>query len=60
MTHRGNDLSKDDLFSEGRRLSRRLEMLERLVELHSTGLLSERVVADLKQRVLNDEFNLGV
>jgi len=60
MTHKGNDLSKDDLFSERRRLSRRLEMLERLVELHSTGLLSERVVEDLKQRVLNDEFNLGV
>ena len=60
MTHKGDELSKGHLFSERHRLSRRLEMLERLVELHSTGLLSERVVEDLKQRVLNDEFNLGV
>ena len=34
--------------------------LERLAELHSSGLLSEDAVEGLKQRVLEDEFNPGI
>jgi 6-phosphogluconolactonase/glucosamine-6-phosphate isomerase/deaminase len=38
----------------------RIEMLERLAELRNSDLLSEEAVEDLKQRVLEDEFNVGV
>jgi len=48
------------LVAEQQRLARRIEMLERLAELHSSGLLSEDAVEGLKQRVLEDEFNPGI
>ena len=35
-------------------------MLESLAELRNSDLLSEEAVEDLKQRVLEDEFNAGV
>ena len=35
-------------------------MLERLAELRNSVLLFEETVEDLKQRVLEDEFNVGV
>ena len=38
----------------------RIEMLERLAELRNSVLLFEETVEDLKQRVLEDEFNVGV
>ena len=46
--------------AEQHRLTRRIEMLERLAELRSNGLLSEEAVESLKQRVLEDEFNAGI
>ncbi|SVC40029.1 uncharacterized protein METZ01_LOCUS292883, partial [marine metagenome] len=48
------------LVAEQHRLTRRIEMLERLAEIRSNGLLSEEAVESLKQRVLDDEFNAGV
>jgi hypothetical protein len=48
------------LVAEQHRLTRRIEMLERLAELRSNGLLSEEAVESLKQRVLEDEFNAGI
>jgi hypothetical protein len=48
------------LVAEQHRLARRIEMLEQLAELHSSGLLSEEAVEGLKQRVLEDEFNAGI
>jgi|APSaa5957512493_1039668.scaffolds.fasta_scaffold196699_1 hypothetical protein len=41
---------------EQRQIERQIEMLERLAELHISGLLSMQAVEDLKQRVLNGEF----
>ncbi len=34
--------------------------MERLAELRNSDLLFEEAVEDLKQRVLEDEFNAGV
>ena len=60
MTPEADGQQQGALVAEQHRLARRIEMLERLAELHSSGLLSEDAVEGLKQRVLEDEFNPGI
>ena len=60
MTPEADGPQQGALVAEQHRLARRIEMLERLAELRSNGLLSEEAVESLKQRVLEDEFNAGL
>lgn len=57
MTPEADEPQQGALTAEQHRLTRQIEMLERLAELRGNGLLSEEAVEGLKQRVLEDEFN---
>ena len=60
MTPEADGPQKGASVAEQHRLARRIEMLERFAELRNSDLLSEEAVEDLKQRVLEDEFNPGI